>query len=110
MHHQRIDRRSLLAILAFFITMCLLFITQTPRALAMFAGSLVIAGILGWLESRELPSPWIVRLVSTAVMALGIGFLIWYFRVGRTLLRPIVDLQGIFESTLESSVTPTPEG
>jgi protein-S-isoprenylcysteine O-methyltransferase Ste14 len=76
--------------------------------LAGLAGGMVILGILGWFHSKDLPSPWIVRLASTVMIVLGIAFLIWYFSIGRTLLHPIIDIPKIFESINESLITPAP--
>lgn len=105
---QYIERRFWLAMLAIPIILCFSFTTETPTALVGLAGTMVIIGILGWFNSKDLPSPWIVRLASTVMIVLGIAFLIWYFYIGHTLLRPIVDMRKIFESMQESLVTPTP--
>jgi len=109
MHPQYVNREFLLATLAMLVILCLFFTTETPTALVFLAGFMVIIGILGWFYSGNLPSPWMVRLVSTVMIGLGVAFLIWYFHVGRTLLHPVVDIQGIVESMYESLVTPTPQ-
>mgnify|MGYP001413781764 CR=1 FL=1 len=108
MHHQYVDRQFLLAMLSIPIILCLTFITNTPTTLVGLAGGMVIIGILGWFYSKDLPSPWIICLVSTVMIVLGAAFLIWYFSIGRTLLHPIVDVEKIFESMQKSLVTPTP--
>jgi hypothetical protein len=106
MHHQYVNREFGLVLLSMFVMLCLSFITETPMTLVVLAGGMAIIGILGWYYSGDLPSPWIVRLASTVMMALGIAFLIWYFTIGRTLLRPIIDMQSIFESINASINTP----
>ena len=108
MYHQHGDRRLLWAMLALLVILCISFTTQTPQTLVIFAGFMVIIGILGWYYSSGLPYPWLTRLVSTLILALGIAFLIWYFNIGRTLLHPIIDMQSIFRSISNSLVTPTP--
>jgi ABC-type proline/glycine betaine transport system permease subunit len=109
MQHQYVDRRFLQAILAILITLCLSFTTQTPATLVFFAGLLGIIGGVGWFYSKDLPSPWIVRLASTVMIVLGVAFLIWYAYIGRTLLRPIIDVGSMFESIQTSLGTPTPD-
>jgi hypothetical protein len=108
MHHHYVDREFLLAMLAFPLILCMSFITETPTALVILAGFMIMIGIWGLFNGRYLPLPWLIIPVSTVMVVLGVGFLIWYFSVGRTLLHPIFDAQKIFESINESLVTPTP--
>lgn len=112
MHHQSVNREFLLMNLAVILMLCLYLIIDTPKALVFLAFGVVAIGIAGWYISREMESPWILRLVATIMISLGVWFLIWYFRTGRTIIQPIFDPQSYFESTFESiqesSVTATP--
>lgn len=109
MQHQYVNREFLVVILAFLATLCLFFTFETPTALVSLAGLMIIIGIWGWAHSRDLPSPWAVRLASTSMILVSIAFLIWYFYRGRTLLDPLVDTQEIFRSIHDALSTPTPE-
>jgi ABC-type proline/glycine betaine transport system permease subunit len=110
MHHSYVDRGFLQAILALLILLCISFTTQTPTTLVFFAGLMVVIGSLGWFYSRDLPSTWTVRLGSTAMIVLGIAFLIWYAYRGHTLLRPILDVEEMFKSIQSTlATTPTPK-
>ena len=106
-----VDRSFWWTILAILAIGCLLFTTETPKALVILAGIIVIVGIGGWFYSTSFEplSPWLIRLASTILIASGIAFLIWYFYIGHTILRPIFDIERLFESVNERLSTPAPE-
>jgi hypothetical protein len=96
-------------ILAVLVIGCLWFTTSTPLALVILAGIMIIVGIWGWFASVDFePYHWPIRLVSTALMILGISFLAWYFYTGHTILRPIFDMERFAESVRERLATPVP--
>jgi hypothetical protein len=112
LHRQYVNREFLLINLGVLLLLCLYLIIDTPKALVFLAICIVAIGIAGWYISREMESPWILRLVSTILIGLGLWFLIWYFRTGRAILHPIFDPQNYskstFESMQESPITATP--
>ena len=112
MHRHYVNREFLLMNLAVLVILCIFLLTETPTVLVILAIVMVIIGIFGWLQSWDFSHPWIARLVSTLLIGLGVWFLIWYFRIGRTIIHPIFDPQSHVESVFESiqESTPTPEG
>lgn len=102
------ERKFTLAISAFFVMLVIIFLTETPLALVILAGGLVITGFVGWIFSKNLPLPWVIRLVSTLMIALGGGFLGWYFTAGHARLGPILELDHIFQSWFASNRSPGP--
>jgi len=107
MHHQTYDRQFLLVPVAVLVIACLQCTTDTARGLAGLAWVLVALGAMGWFQ-RGLP--WYFYVGATLLIALGAGFLYWYYTGGKALIHPIFDMQGVFESIQQTLEAPTPGG